>query len=107
MNPNTNLPRTLEPHDLLAVLQNYFLLVILAFAPLEPNEEERANTKGEGIPSCGRAIPRINQATCITESAVCIFKGCCVEYGRGLVVAVPRGVHLCTAYARFSVVRKG
>jgi len=83
MKVNTNLPRTLEPHDLLAVLQSYFLLVVLALAPLEPNEEERADAKGERIPFCGRAVPRIDQSTCgcIMESAVRVFKVCCEKYG--------------------------
>lgn len=79
---NTHLPRTLEPHDLLAVLQDYFLLVVLAFAPLEPNEQERADTEGERIPFCGCAIPCIDQSTCvrIIESAARVFNVCCEEY---------------------------
>ena len=57
----TDLPRSLEPHDLFTMVQSDFLLVLApAFAPLEPYEEEGADSKGKRVPFCGRAVPRID-----------------------------------------------
>jgi len=57
----TNLPRSLEPHDLLTMIQGNFLLVLVpAFAPLEPYKKQGADAKGEWVPFCGRTVPRVD-----------------------------------------------
>ncbi len=43
------------------MIQGNFLLVLVpAFAPLEPYKKQGADAKGEWVPFCGRTVPRVD-----------------------------------------------